>query len=172
MKAWGGRWFPVRALWLGCAILPVIVSGCAQVQVTRLAKDTDYKDGVRFYRPRPYLWVTVAKEEATGDLLKATIIWLPDYSQEYVATWRTGLGAVNAQLTLQDGWNLIGLTGQADSKTADIITAMSGLVPSIAGKRFDKEGYKQGKQKDEDLPLGLWKIDIERDGKLKLSRAW
>jgi hypothetical protein len=162
--------FRSYAVWLSCSFLLAIASGCAQVQVTRLEKPTDYKQGVRFYRPRPYLWVTDAKEEATGDKFrKVTIIWLPDMTQEYVATWQTGLGTVNAQLTLQDGWNLIGLTGQADSKTAEIINAVSGLIPSIAGVRIFRDAEKDTK---DELALGLWKIDIQPDGSMKLSPAW
>jgi hypothetical protein len=84
-----------------------------------------------------------------------------------VATWQTGLGTVNAQLTLPDGWNLVGFTGQADSKTAEIITATSGLIPSGAGLRMF-----ENVEKDVELPLGLWRIDIDANGSMKLTRAW
>ncbi|WP_371420518.1 hypothetical protein [Tardiphaga sp.] len=57
---------------------------------------------------------------------------LPDKSEEYAITMDAGFGTAEADPTLQDGWNLTGLTGKAHSKTAENLTAVASLVKSIA----------------------------------------
>jgi hypothetical protein len=57
---------------------------------------------------------------------------LPDKSEEYAITMSAGMGTAEMSPTLQDGWNLTALTGKADSKTAENITAIATLVKSLA----------------------------------------
>jgi hypothetical protein len=108
-----------------------LLSACAGVHVSRLESDADYRGGVRFYRPEPYILVTA---DSDTDKLKGTIVWLPNMKKEYVVTWTTGLGTVSPGITLQDGWNLTGLAATADSKTAEIMTAISGVLSSVRTK--------------------------------------
>jgi hypothetical protein len=73
---------------------------------------------------------TVDKPAGAG-ALNVEIIWLPDYSQEYEIQVHPGLGSVTMNPTLKDGWNLTGLSATVDSKTAELITAATGLAKAI-----------------------------------------
>lgn len=110
-----------RAIGLG---LVLVSSGCAGVGVTRLGKEGDYRDGIRFYRPQPYLLVS---SKATGDR-QAQIVWLPKKDEEYVLRVRSGLGAVDAKFALQDGWNLTEYGESRDPGTADIVASILGVA--------------------------------------------
>jgi hypothetical protein len=39
--------------------------GCAGVEISKITPENPYKEGLRFYRPYPYVWVTKDKD---GDL--------------------------------------------------------------------------------------------------------
>ena len=55
-----------RSLWLGCLFL----SGCAQVHIQRITPlNDDTADGLRFYRPRPYLVLNKQVPVAAGDFI-------------------------------------------------------------------------------------------------------
>jgi hypothetical protein len=110
-----GKIFALAALWVS--------AGCASVGVTRLSKDSEYREGVRFYRPQPYLLVS-----AKGSDRPAQIVWLPKKDEEYVVKVKSGLGAVDAKFALQDGWNLTELGESRKPETADLIGAAVGLA--------------------------------------------
>lgn len=112
-----------------------LLAGCAQVEIAQITKENPYKGGLRFYRPHPYLLVTKDKD---GNL-HSTIIWLPDKNEEYVLKVKSGIGSVNTQVTLTDGWNLTGLNETRDSKIPEMVTAITGalkvpteLIPKVA----------------------------------------
>ncbi len=60
--------------------VPVLLAlaGCAGVSVQRVASEADYKGGVRFYRPQPYLLVTDAK-----GAIETSVVYLPKMTEEY-----------------------------------------------------------------------------------------
>ncbi len=62
-------------------------------------------------------------------MLQFTVVWMPDLSQEYIIRARPGLGSVAFNPTLENGWNLTGLNASADSKTAELLTALAGFMP-------------------------------------------
>lgn len=94
-------------------------------------------EGVRFYRPHPYLWITVDEvvtKDASGAVTKNKVlthkvIMLPDPEQEYVIQWDAGLGQVKPEFTLQDGWMLTTFKSDIDSKAAENMTAAASLLP-------------------------------------------
>jgi hypothetical protein len=55
------------------------VAGCSTVEVKPF-DPTSYQDGLRFYRPEPYLLVT-REDDGT---LRSMIIYLPNKKEEYV----------------------------------------------------------------------------------------
>jgi hypothetical protein len=114
--------------WPAVAVLWTTV-GCGSVAVTRLTKESDYRDGIRFYRPAPYLLVTA---KAAGER-QAAIVWLPKKDEEYVVRVRSGVSAVEAKLGLQDGWNLTEYGESRDPKTSDLVGGALGLVKTIEG---------------------------------------
>lgn len=104
----------------------LLLSGCAGVNVSRVTADD--QQGVRYWRPAPH--VALAPVTANGaTTCEAKLVMLPDKSEEYAITMTTGLwGSAEANPSLQDGWNLTGLSGKADSKTAETITAFASLL--------------------------------------------
>jgi hypothetical protein len=132
-RAGGGDHMRKLTIGDGCAlgiVLGAIISataGCGGVKIRQVTPQNPYEEGLRFYRPHPYLWVT--KDKSGG--LQGSIIWLPDKSQEYVATAKSGLGSAESRLTLEDGWNLTGFSESRESPTAAMITALTGSLQDI-----------------------------------------
>jgi hypothetical protein len=124
-----------------CALGIAFLVGCASVAVRKVsAGDTDSLEGVRFYRPAPYLVVSASSSDSkqtsaqaakgsSTETLQYAVVWMPDLSQEYVIQVKSGLGSVTFNPTLENGWNLTGLNATTDSKTAELLTALTGLVP-------------------------------------------
>ena len=105
-------------------IFPVLLclAGCAGVSVTRLDSKNPYTDGVRFYRPQPYLLVTDAK-----GAIETSIIYLPKTNEEYALRVRSGVNGVDAKATFDQGWNLTTLGDSRTNGTAEILTAVGSL---------------------------------------------
>ena len=135
------RW---ERLWALCIFL---CAGCGSVAVTRLAKDSDYSEGIRFYRPQPYLLIS-----AKGADRAAQVVWLPKKDEEYVVRVRSGLGAVDAKFALQDGWNLTEYGESRTPETADLIGAAVGVAKAA-------EAVAAGPR--EELAPGLYAIEFD-----------
>lgn len=106
-------------------ILALFVLGCARLEI-RKATSSD-SEGLRFYRPWPYLWITVNDK---GHCVPS-ITYLPDTSQEYLIIPHSGIGSVTFKPTLKDGWNLTAFDAAVDTKIAETLNAMGGLVGKI-----------------------------------------
>lgn len=122
------------------AILALSLLGCARLEI-RKAGSSDV-EGLRFYRPWPYLWITVNDK---GQCIPS-ITYLPDTSQDYVIIPHAGFGSVAMKPTLKDGWNLTAFDGSVDTKVAETLNAVGGLLGKIAPgglvTKADKEGPK------------------------------
>lgn len=104
------------------------IAGCSRVEVAPY-NASSYKEGLRFYRPRPYLLVSqLLDSEGKNKGQNIQMIYLPDYNQEYVIRERVFFGTVSMKPTLENGWNLTSLEATADPKTAEIITALVGVA--------------------------------------------
>ena len=152
--------------------LSLWITACAGVEITRLASDNDYKQGIRFYRPYPYVLISKTKDDGT---LQARTVFLPKMNEEYVIYVRSGFGTVNASFDLTDGWNLTKFGDIRDSKIPDTINAVTGflketasiletkgkpipeLEPGLYRYNFDKSGFVNG------LVLVLKFKDVPRD---------
>lgn len=119
-----------RPLLLLCLFALTCLAGCARMKVTRLTAESDYEDGIRFYRPVPYLVLT---KDAKG-ALAANVISLPDKNQEYVIQQEVGIGTSNLTVTLDQGWNLVALGHELDSKVPEMITALTGAAGALPFK--------------------------------------
>ncbi len=115
--------------WGALGAMIFVMAGCGGVEIRQITPRHPYEEGLRFYRPHPYLWIT--KDKSGG--LQGSIVWLPDKSQEYVATAKSGLGRGEARLTLENGWNLTGFSESRESPTADLITALTGSLQEVTG---------------------------------------
>lgn len=110
-------------------VLIFLMVSCASVETTRITPENPYKEGIRFYRPYPYLWVTKDKD---GNL-QGTIHWLPNKNEEYVIKVKSGIGSVDTKFTLENGWNLTQFGETRDSQTAETIKALTGSLKDLKG---------------------------------------
>jgi hypothetical protein len=115
--------------WLMSALALVAMSGCSTVEVKPF--DGTYKDGLRFYRPEPYLLVTKDKD----GIVQSAIVYLPNKKEEYIVRAVPRLGTVDMKAALDGGWNLTSLGATIDTKIPETITALSGLAQAAAGLR-------------------------------------
>jgi hypothetical protein len=125
-------------------ILLFFISSCAGVRIVKITHENPYEEGIRFYAPYPYLWVT---KDTSGNL-QATIVWLPNKSEEYAIKVKSGIGSIDTKFTLENGWNLTQFGQTMDSKTPELITALTGSLKDIKGV-FEKV-------REEELHVGLY----------------
>jgi hypothetical protein len=174
------RWtIALTCLLAGCASVKVVRVDPSKVDAAYNDPQKAETSGVLFYRPRPYLMVTEAPPpkdqpppggtstsrldmnnqdkaaQPAAQQLSVQIVWLPDYNQEFEIQAHPGLGSVTMNPTLKDGWNLAGLSATMDSKTAELITAATGLA-----KAFPLAAMKAGEQKP--YCPGLYPINADR----------
>jgi nitrogen fixation protein len=123
-------------------ILLFFISGCAGVRIVKITHDNPYEEGIRFYAPHPYLWVT---KDTSGNL-QASIVWLPNKNEEYVIKVKSGIGSVDTKFTLENGWNLTQFGETRDSKTPELITALTGSLKGITEifEKAEKEELRAG----------------------------
>ena len=118
--------------------ITITLTGCPRVKVNRLTNHDDTTaEGIRFYRPIPYLAVSHTESEpGKSEDMKTnfSIVWLPDMSQEYTIRASSGLGTVSYKPTLENGWKLTGLDVNLESKATDILTVVASLVPKPTGR--------------------------------------
>ena len=120
----------------------VAIAGCASVDVRRVADSN--QSGIRYWRPAPYFALSplTSGKQTT---CQATLVMLPDKTEEYAINANTGLwGTAEADPTLQDGWNLTSMTGKADSKTAETLTAFSAVIKSLPASVLAKGPPEKG----------------------------
>lgn len=143
----------------------MVICGCAKVRVSPVDPDRPYREGIRFYRPHPYLLVT-EKSATQGGTLEGSIIYLPQIREEYVIDVEAGIGKVDAKFKLEHGWRLTDFGEVRDSKAPEMIEAFGDLVPQINGilvKSIAPEKQKQDKK----LTPGLWRFEFDQDGYVK-----
>jgi len=129
---------------LAILIFFIFIPDCAGVRIIKITHENPHEEGIRFYAPHPYLWVT----EDTSGSLQATIVWLPNKSEEYAIRVKSGIGSVDTKFTLENGWNLTQFGQTMDSKTPELITALTGSLKDIKGI-FEKVS-------EEELHVGLY----------------
>jgi hypothetical protein len=122
----------------------ILFCGCF-VPGAYVTKNPGARDqGVRFYRPKPYLRITpstdVSDDGADTDGLppsskyvEMTLVYLPDFSEEYSIRVTPGLGTANATIELEDGWKFTGLVDASfDTKFSENVKAIAGAIPARA----------------------------------------
>jgi len=125
-------------------LLTVIMScvvGCARVEITKITSKNPYTEGIRFYRPYPYLLITKDNE---GNL-ESKIVYLPKTNEEYAIRVKSGIGTVDTKFTLEDGWKLTQFGETRDSKSVEMLNALTGSLKELKGFRaIDKVGLCPG----------------------------
>ncbi|QDU04131.1 hypothetical protein V6x_38580 [Gimesia chilikensis] len=163
----------------------IVAGGCMPgVRVKKNPADND--KGIRYYRPKPYLFIYPAGSETTtynegkkekmvaeksDEFVNIELQYLPDFSEEYAIDVRTGFGTANVEITLEDGWNLTGINQDLDSQTdenlqgiASVLQSASSIVPSPDEAAPKMKGTLEKTQKfvvpATNVPLGYYESVI------------
>lgn len=146
-------------------IITLAITNCAGVKVTKT--DDPTKEGIRFYRPEPYLLVTKEVSKQNDQIVEkyiSKIIWLPNNIDEYVIKTQTGIGVVKYNVTLTDGWQLTSFGNERDTQVPQTITAVTGALTGllkIAAEGLDGSGTVT---KKEDIVPGLYRFTFDKNG--------
>lgn len=136
-----------------CAVL---LGGCSSVNVVKNPSPAD--NGIRYYRPKPYLLVTPA--DATGRMVKMEVLYLPDYCEEYSIHPR---GKKPPAVQLQDGWNLVGVGGGAPPAAP----AAAPAAPPTDPLKLPESVLVAG-----NVPIGLYESVFDYAGPAKYLKGW
>lgn len=159
------------------ALCLLAMCGCAPRVIVRQSPTAE-DEGIRYYRPKPYLLISALQKDTTAspDYVSITLDYLPDFSEEYSINVRPGLGIADVNVGLQDGWNLVSLNQKLDSQTDENIKATGELLKSIVGLASPNSGSAQASTRPivqvpaHNVPLGYYEAVIgkNRNGKKQL----
>jgi hypothetical protein len=152
---------PSRILLAGAALVVagLMTAGCRSIKIVPA---TASSEGLRFYRPWPYLMVT--PDGARGCV--ARIIWLPRINQEYSIETTGFLGNVTLKPVLADGWNLTSFEGSVDSKIPETLGAIAAVAATGVRKLAadDRAGIEEG--------LYVFELDSSTGLVTNLKHVW
>ncbi len=162
-------------VWL-LLVCSLLCMGCTPRVIVR-ANPTATDRGIRYYRPKPYLKIEPAevaleKNQTTivPGVVRISLVYLPDYSEEYAIDVRSGLGTANVGIKLQDGWNLTEISQELDSQTdenvkavASLLSAVGDVVPTAGGTAKNAEVSFTVPARN--VPIGFYESIIGRDGR-------
>ncbi len=154
----------------------LLFSGCAPRVIVR-ANPRPNDRGIRYYRPKPYLKiepaeVAVEKNQTSiaPGLVRISLAYLPDFSEEYSIDVRSGLGIANVGIKLEDGWNLTEISQELDSQTdentkafASLLSAVGDVVPTAGGRSTAPEVSFTVPARN--VPIGFYESIIGRDNR-------
>ncbi len=166
------RWPVLSALLVLTSLVGAI--GCTPKVLVRKSPD-DHDRGIRYYRPKPYLKIepaeiAVSKTESkiAPGLVRISLVYLPDFSEEYSISVRSGLGIADVGIKLEDGWNLTEISQELDSQTDENVKAMGsllsaagGLIPTSANERAAENVSFTVPARN--VPIGFYESVVGRD---------
>lgn len=128
--AWPMRGYRCALTSLLC--LSIMSIGCTPKIIVRQHPTAD-DQGIRYYRPKPYLLISALSKDANAstDYVSITLDYLPDFSEEYSITVKPGLGLADVSIGLEDGWNLVSINQKLDSQTDETIKATGDLLKAV-----------------------------------------
>ena len=159
-----------------CLLCLLAASGCAPRVMVRAHPQPDDR-GIRFYRPKPYLKVEPAEvaidknqTSLVPGLVRISLEYLPDFSEEYAIDVRSGLGIANVGIKLQDGWNLTEISQELDSQTDENTKAFASLLSAV-GDVLPTSSSSQSKATpsftvpSRNVPIGFYESIIGLDAR-------
>lgn len=163
----------VLMLLLASLLASLLLCGCAPRVIVR-ANPQPNDRGIRYYRPKPYLKVEPAEVASEKNqtkivpgLVRISLAYLPDFSEEYSIDVRSGLGIASVGIKLEDGWNLTEISQQLDSQTdentkafASLLSAVGDVVPTASGSVTPAVGFTVPAR---NVPIGFYESIIGRD---------
>ena len=167
------NWARARRM-LPLFLLCLLASGCTPRVIVRAHPLPD-DCGIRFYRPKPYLKVEPAEvaidknqTSLVPGLVRISLAYLPDFSEEYAIDVRSGLGIANVGIKLQDGWNLTEISQELDSQTdentkafASLLSAVGDVVPTSSSG--DRNATASFTVPAHNVPIGFYESIIGLD---------
>ena len=164
---------PLRVVVLSIACC-VLLAGCTPRVIVR-ANPTKADPGIRYYRPKPYLKIEPAEISVARDqseivpgLVRISLVYMPDFSEEYAIDVRSGLGTANVGIKLEDGWNLTEIDQDLDSQTdenisavGDLLSGLGDVVPTAADRGASDVSFTVPAH---NVPIGFYESVIGRDG--------
>jgi len=149
-----------------CVLSILLLSwmGCASVKVEPVQPGAN-ADGLRFFRPAPYLLVATTEAGQSGKPGQANrkvtyqLIWLPDYSKEYRIHHTGFIGSASLKVKLDSGWQLTELGIDRDTKAPDMVKEGTGLAKALGVAASAKNG--------EELGPGLYRLQYGADGNVE-----
>jgi hypothetical protein len=148
--------------------VPLLLCACTRVVVT---KDPSFANkGIRFYRPKPYLFIgelaAPSKEltkncDSTGagpTTVKVAIqlAHLPDYNEEYAIELRPGMGIGELEIKLEDGWNLTSVGMKTDQQVDELATAGGSLIGALRRPADARDPQQIVAEATRNVPLGFY----------------
>lgn len=118
--------------------LILMITGCAPVKFYSNPGLTE-KSGLKYYTVKPYL--QVEKDLASSNIVKATVVYLPDLANPQYMVVRDGLGSRKVDLKLTDG-SINTISVATDPKIAESVEALAALVSKTASSITDLSTLK------------------------------
>ncbi|HUO45131.1 MAG TPA: hypothetical protein VMT94_09525 [Burkholderiales bacterium] len=110
-------------------VIAVMMTGCAHI-------DFDGKQGLTYFDPKPYLFISTTKDCITT----ATVVNLPDKKKSM--DFESGYGSAELSATLSNG--MVASVGQkTDTKIPETITSVASLATAAAAFKAQAEAGKQ-----------------------------
>lgn len=147
----------MRNNFIAAVVAAFTITSCATYNVHKAKNSSEA--GIRFYQPRPYLMV---KEGADKGLVY-DVIYLPDYSNEYIVKKKGFIGTANVTIKLENGWNVTDFGSTYDSKTPETLTALAGLLPALMSSNAANSNVPASSA----VKPGLYKLKFNTAGELE-----
>jgi hypothetical protein len=120
------------------SILFLTLVGCAPVKFYSNSELTQ-KSGLKYYTVKPYL--LVERDPATGNILKATVVYMPDLENPQYMVVRDGLGSRKVDLKLTEG-SINTISVATDPKIAESLEALATLAAKGTAALADLSALK------------------------------
>ena len=113
-------------------------TGCSPVKFYSNAELTK-SSGFKYYSVKPYL--QVERDQVSNNIVKATILYLPDLENPQYVAIKDGLGSRKIDLKLTDG-TITTLGLDTDPLISETLTALGNLVSKTASAASDLSSLK------------------------------
>jgi hypothetical protein len=119
-------------------LLILMLTGCAPVKFYSNPGLTE-KSGLKYYTVKPYL--QVEKDLANNNIVKATVVYLPDLANPQYMVVRDGLGSRKVDLKLTDG-SINTISFATDPKISESVEALAALISKTSSAITDLSTLK------------------------------
>ena len=141
-------------------VLLPLLTGCLLPRTTVHMHPGPRDTGVRYYRPKPYLFVKPMTDRdglPVDGYVQLEQVTLPDFGEEYSIHVRSGLGTNDTEIRLEDGWKLTALNVSVDSQFDENLKAVADVIESIPrATAAGRETLPAMAVRATNVPLGLY----------------